>query len=66
MSRERRDISFSRDADGARYRRSGHDSDTDRRVGNVVDFAMNDKCAAGTGRFLEAIADLLEYVRSTR
>ncbi len=24
--------------------------------GNLVDFAMNDKCAAGTGRFLEAMA----------
>lgn len=30
------------------------------RDGNVVDFAMNDKCAAGTGRFLEAIARTLE------
>jgi len=27
--------------------------------GNVVDFAMNDKCAAGTGRFLESLADLI-------
>ncbi len=27
--------------------------------GNVLDFAMNDKCTAGTGRFLESIADLL-------
>jgi len=27
--------------------------------GNVVDFAMNDKCAAGTGRFLEVIAAAL-------
>jgi predicted CoA-substrate-specific enzyme activase len=27
--------------------------------GNVIDFVMNDKCAAGTGRFLEAVADLL-------
>ncbi len=27
--------------------------------GNVVDFAMNDKCSAGGGRFLESIADLL-------
>jgi len=25
--------------------------------GNVVDFAMNDKCAAGTGRFFEVIAN---------
>jgi len=30
------------------------------RDGNVVDFAMNDKCAAGTGRFLEAMARALE------
>ena len=27
--------------------------------GNVVDFSMNDKCAAGTGRFLELIASTL-------
>ena len=28
--------------------------------GKVVDFAMNDKCAAGTGRFLEVMAGALE------
>jgi predicted CoA-substrate-specific enzyme activase len=28
--------------------------------GNVADFAMNDKCAAGTGRFLEMVALRLE------
>jgi len=28
--------------------------------GNVVNFVMNDKCAAGTGRFLEAMARTLE------
>lgn len=28
--------------------------------GNVVDFLMNDKCAAGTGRFLEVMAERLE------
>jgi predicted CoA-substrate-specific enzyme activase len=28
--------------------------------GRVVDFAMNEKCAAGTGRYLEIIADVLE------
>jgi predicted CoA-substrate-specific enzyme activase len=28
--------------------------------GRVVDFAMNDKCAAGTGRFLEVMASALE------
>ncbi len=28
--------------------------------GDVVDFVMNDKCAAGTGRFLEMMADTLE------
>lgn len=28
--------------------------------GNMVDFAMNDKCAAGTGRFLEVMANALE------
>lgn len=27
--------------------------------GKVVDFIMNDKCAAGTGRFFEKVADLL-------
>ena len=29
-------------------------------VGRVKDFAMNDKCAAGTGRFLEVMAKALE------
>ncbi len=28
--------------------------------GNVSTFAMNDKCAAGTGRFLEVMANVLE------
>ena len=28
--------------------------------GQVIDFAMNDKCAAGTGRFLEAMARALQ------
>jgi len=28
--------------------------------GDVVNFAMNDKCAAGTGRFLESLARVLE------
>lgn len=28
--------------------------------GHVVNFTMNDKCAAGTGKFLEVVADLLE------
>jgi len=28
--------------------------------GNVVDFIMNDKCAAGTGRFLEVMANAME------
>ena len=28
--------------------------------GKVIDFAMNDKCAAGTGRFLEVMAGALE------
>jgi len=30
------------------------------REGRVIDFAMNDKCAAGTGRFLEVMAQALE------
>jgi predicted CoA-substrate-specific enzyme activase len=29
--------------------------------GNVIDFLMNDKCAAGTGRFLQVMANLLGY-----
>ncbi len=29
-------------------------------AGRVVDFIMNDKCAAGTGRFLEVMANALE------
>ncbi len=29
-------------------------------AGHVVEFAMNDKCAAGTGRFLEAMARALQ------
>jgi len=28
--------------------------------GEVIDFVMNEKCAAGTGRFLEAIGDVCE------
>lgn len=28
--------------------------------GDVLDFCMNDKCAAGTGRFLSAAADVME------
>lgn len=28
--------------------------------GKVIDFIMNDKCAAGTGRFLEKVAQILE------
>ncbi|MGR3177656.1 MAG: acyl-CoA dehydratase activase [Candidatus Anammoxibacter sp.] len=30
------------------------------KKGNVLDFVMNDKCAAGTGRFLEVMARTLE------
>ncbi len=29
-------------------------------TGHVRDFAMNDRCAAGTGRFLEVVAEKLE------
>lgn len=29
--------------------------------GKVIDFLMNDKCAAGTGRFIQNMAILLEY-----
>ncbi len=32
----------------------------DPRSGKVVEFVMNDKCAAGTGRFLEKVALLLD------
>jgi len=28
--------------------------------GKVIDFMMNDRCAAGTGRFLEVVANILE------
>lgn len=40
----------------------GQDSKVIRldEAGTVVDFAMNDKCAAGTGRFLEVMARALE------
>ncbi len=40
----------------------GQDSKAVRltREGRVADFAMNDKCAAGTGRFLEVMARTLE------
>lgn len=31
----------------------------DPKTGKVVEFIMNDKCAAGTGRFLEKVAHLL-------
>lgn len=31
----------------------------DPNDGKVIDFAMNDKCAAGTGRFLEKISNVL-------
>ncbi|MDR3349554.1 MAG: acyl-CoA dehydratase activase [Acidaminococcales bacterium] len=31
----------------------------DKKNGKVVEFIMNDKCAAGTGRFLEKAAELL-------
>jgi len=30
------------------------------KTGKVIDFQMNDKCAAGTGRFLEVMANALE------
>lgn len=33
--------------------------------GNVIDFTMNDKCAAGTGRFLEMMARTLEIPLSS-
>lgn len=40
----------------------GQDSKVIRvnEVGKLVDFTMNDKCAAGTGRFLEVMARALE------
>jgi predicted CoA-substrate-specific enzyme activase len=40
----------------------GQDSKVIRidEAGKVLDFAMNDKCAAGTGRFLEVMAAALE------
>ncbi len=36
----------------------------DPKTGKVSKFIMNDKCAAGTGRFLEKAASLLEYTIS--
>lgn len=33
----------------------------DPETGKVIEFIMNDKCAAGTGRFLEKVAGLLDY-----
>ncbi len=40
----------------------GQDSKAIRlnETGDVIDFVMNDKCAAGTGRFLEMMANTLE------
>lgn len=40
----------------------GQDSKVIRldKDGQIVDFSMNDKCAAGTGRFLELMADTLK------
>ena len=38
----------------------GFDSVEVDEAGSVKDFAMNDKCAAGTGRFLEVMARALE------
>ncbi|WP_310604099.1 2-hydroxyacyl-CoA dehydratase [Anaerosporobacter sp.] len=35
--------------------------EVDPETGKVVKFRMNDKCAAGTGRFLEKAANLLGY-----
>jgi predicted CoA-substrate-specific enzyme activase len=32
----------------------------DPETGKVIEFTMNDKCAAGTGRFLEKVASLLD------
>lgn len=33
----------------------------DSSTGHVIEFTMNDKCAAGTGRFLEKTAEMLDY-----
>jgi len=39
----------------------GQDSKVIRvKNGSVIDFAMNDKCAAGTGRFLEIVEKIIE------
>lgn len=58
-------------ARGAKYLENGADTVIDiggqdskgihlGRDGRVLDFVMNDKCAAGTGRFLEVMAHALE------
>ena len=47
----------SRRGHGHRHRRPGLQGDpSGPENGKVVDFVMNDKCAAGTGRFLEVMA----------
>lgn len=40
----------------------GQDSKVIRMLpgGKVVDFGMNDRCAAGTGRFIEMVSDILD------
>ena len=45
--------------DRGRHRRVRTARASRSRNGKVVSFVMNDKCAAGTGRFLEVIADAL-------
>jgi len=36
-----------------------------KKDGNIASFAMNDKCAAGTGRYLELMADIFSMDLST-
>ena len=54
LPRGRGRFSLSRLRHGHRHRRAGQQGDpAGSSGGQVKDFLMNDKCAAGTGRFLE-------------
>ncbi len=42
-----------------RCRRSGYQVYLGSKMAEAVDFLMNDKCAAGTGKFIEVMANRL-------
>ena len=61
LPRPRRRAHVPRHAHRGRHGRPGHEGDPRRRRrGEIVDFCMNDKCAAGTGRFLGAASAALD------